>query len=94
LTRQSVSANAGTLFKNELIPDSNFYIPDLGSEFFHPGSGSAFKNLSILTPKLFISFKKYDPGCSSRIPDMDPEFFSGSGSQKIKQKQGIPDLQH
>jgi hypothetical protein len=26
-----------------------------------PGSGSAFKNLSILTPKLFLSFRKYDP---------------------------------
>jgi hypothetical protein len=50
-------------------------IPD--SKFFHPGSwildpnfsitdyGSASKNLS--NPKLFLSFRKYDPGCSSRI---------------------------
>jgi hypothetical protein len=49
--------------------------------FFHPGSqigtvsipgpGSAWKNLSILTPKetkkWFLSSRKYDPGCSSRI---------------------------
>jgi hypothetical protein len=37
-----------------------------------PGSS---KNLSILTPKKakkwFLSFKKYYPGCSSRIPDAD-----------------------
>jgi hypothetical protein len=55
------------------------FIPDL--TFFHPGSrirtvsipdpGSSSKNLSILTPKKpkkwFLSSKKYDPGCSSRI---------------------------
>ena len=54
-------------------------IPD--PTFFHPGSrirtvsipdpGSASKNLSILTPKKqkkwFLSSRKYDPGCSSRI---------------------------
>ncbi len=33
--------------------------------FFHPGSAS--KNLSILPEKLFLSSRKYDPGCSSRI---------------------------
>ncbi len=52
---------------------SGMFIPD--PTFFHPGSelspfripdpGSASKNLSILTP----SSRKYDPGCSSRIPD-------------------------
>jgi hypothetical protein len=31
------------------------------------GYGSASKNLSILTQKLFLSSRKYDPGCSSRI---------------------------
>jgi hypothetical protein len=55
------------------------FIPDPGSDFFpsripdpnclHPGSSS--KNLRILTPKKpkkwFLSSKKYDPGCSSRI---------------------------
>jgi hypothetical protein len=59
-----------------------------GSDFFHPGSrirtvsipdpGSSSKNLSILTPKKtkkwFLSSKKYDPGCSSRIPDPDADF--------------------
>ncbi len=54
------------------------FIPD--PTFFHPGSrirtvsipdpGSPSKNLSILTPKKwFLSSRKYDPGCSSRIPD-------------------------
>ena len=27
-----------------------------------------------LTQKLFLSSRKYDPGCSSRIPDPDPDF--------------------
>ena len=61
-------------------------IPD--PTFFHPGSrirtvsipdpGSSSKNLSILTQKKaikwFLSSKKYDPGCSSRIPDPDADF--------------------
>ncbi len=60
-------------------------IPD--PTFFHPGSrirtvsipdpGSS-KNFSILTPKKakkwFLSYKKYDAGCSSRIPDPDADF--------------------
>ena len=48
-----------------------FSIPD--PNCLHPGSSS--KNLSILThkkaKKWFLSSKKYDPGCSSRIPDPD-----------------------
>jgi hypothetical protein len=62
------------------------FIPD--PTFFHPGSrirtvsipdpGSSSKNLSILTPKKakkwFLSPKKYDPGCSFRIPDPDADF--------------------
>ncbi len=40
------------------ILDPNFSIPESGSES---------KNLSILTQKLFLSSRKYDPGCSSRI---------------------------
>jgi hypothetical protein len=49
------------------IPDPNCLYP-----------GSASKNLSILTPKKqkwFLSSKKYDPGCSSRIPDPDADFY-------------------
>ena len=56
--------------------------------FLHPGSrirtvsipdpGSSSKNLNILTPKKakkwFLSSKKYDLGCSSRIPDPDADF--------------------
>ncbi len=40
------------------IPDRNFSIPD---------PGSASKNLSILTQKWFLTSRKYDPSCSSRI---------------------------
>ncbi len=68
------------------IRDVYSRIPD--PTFFHPGSrirtvsipdpGSSSKNLSILTPKKakkwFLSSKKYDPGCSSRIPDPDADF--------------------
>ncbi len=43
---------------------SGMFIPD--PNFSYPGSAS--KNLSILTPKKwFLSSRKYDPGCSSRI---------------------------
>ncbi len=57
-----------------------FSIPDPGSELCIsiPDPGSS-KNLSILTPKKakkwFLSSKKYDPGCSFRIPDPDADFF-------------------
>jgi hypothetical protein len=61
------------------IPDPTFYHP--GSELSPsriPDPGSSSKNLSILTPqkrkKWFLSSKKYDPGCSSRIPDQDADF--------------------
>jgi hypothetical protein len=52
------------------------FIPNTGSPirlFSIPDPGSASKNLSILTPKKpkkwFLSSRKYDPSCSSRIPD-------------------------
>ncbi len=59
------------------------FIPD--PTFFHPGSELSpsripdpQKNLSILTPKKvnkwFLGSKKYDPGCSFRIPDPDADF--------------------
>jgi hypothetical protein len=76
-----------------------FSIPDPGSELSPsriPDPGSSSKNLSILTP-WFLSSKKYDPGCSSRIPDPDADFLPsriqgskrhpipdpGSGSTKL-----------
>jgi hypothetical protein len=55
------------------------FIPDPGSEFFPYRSAS-----SILTKKLFLSSRKYDPGLF--IPDPDPDFLlipdSGSRGQK------------
>ena len=60
---------------------SGMFIPD--STFFHPGSELSpsrilIKEFKILTPKKakkwFLSSKKYDPGCSSRIPDPDADF--------------------
>jgi hypothetical protein len=73
------------------IPDPTFFHP--GSELSPsriPDPGSASKNLSILTPKKpkkgFLSSRKYDPGCSSRIPDPDADLLPipdpGSRGQK------------
>jgi hypothetical protein len=49
-------------------PHPNFSIPDPGLK----RSRIRIKNLSFFKPKkLFLSSRKYDPGCSSRIPDPD-----------------------
>ncbi len=79
------------------IPDPTFSIPD--PNCLHPGSAS--KNLSILAPKKpkkwFLSSRKYDPGCSSRIPNPDADFLlipdPGSRGQKGTRSR-IPDPQH
>jgi hypothetical protein len=42
------------------IPEQNFFYP--GSEFFHPGSREYFNQKN-----WFISSRKDDPGCSSRM---------------------------
>ncbi len=60
---QSSVADPGCLSRMRFFhPGSRFEkIPD-------PGSGSSSKNLSIFTPKnCFLSFWKYDQGCSSRV---------------------------
>jgi hypothetical protein len=70
------------------------FIPDPGSGFFSiPDPGSSSKNLSILTPKKakkwFLSSKKYDPGCSSRIRRLT---FSHPGSRiQGSKRHPIPD---
>jgi hypothetical protein len=57
------------------------FIPD--PTFFHPGSELSpsrilIKEFNYFNPKkakkLFLSSKKYYPGCSSRIPDPDADF--------------------
>jgi hypothetical protein len=49
------------------------FIPD--PTFFHPGSRIRIKEFKYFNPKKtkkwFLSYRKYDPGCSSRIPDPD-----------------------
>jgi hypothetical protein len=68
-------------FCGEQCCGSGMFIPD--PTFFHPGSdlsipdpnffphpGSTSKNLNILTPKNFLSSRKYDTGCSSRIRNL------------------------
>ncbi len=64
-----------------------------GSRIFSiPDPGSASKNLSILTQKLFLSSQKYDPGCSSRIwiLTLYPSRIPGSKRHRIPD----PDPQH
>ncbi len=73
------------------VADPNFFHP--GSEFFSsririlsiPDPGFASKNLSILTNKLFLSSRKYNPCCSSRIRISDPDFLPipDSGVKKV-----------
>jgi hypothetical protein len=59
-------------------PGSDFFpsrIPD--PNFFHPGPGSRIriKEFKYFNPKKwFISSRKYDPGCSFRIPEPCPDF--------------------
>jgi hypothetical protein len=52
------------------------FIPD--PTFFHPGSRILIKEFKYFNPKKskkwFLSFKRYDPGCSTRIPDPDADF--------------------
>jgi hypothetical protein len=85
----------GSLDPTRMIP----ILLESEPNFFHPGSrdrilsildlGCASKNLSFFSPKKwFRSFRKYDPGCSSRIwiPKPDPDFLPipdpGSRGQK------------
>ncbi len=53
-----------------------FSIPD--PNCLHPGSRILIKECKYFNPqkakKWFLSSKKYDPGCSSRIPDPDADF--------------------
>ncbi len=91
------------------------FIPDPGSDFFpsripdpnclHPGSRIRIKEFKYFNPqkknkkKRFLSSKKYDPGCSSRIPDPDADFLPipdpGSRGQKgTRSRIPDPDPQH
>jgi len=56
-------------------PGFEFFLSRISGQKY-PGSESASKNLSEVfkkKKKMFPSSRKYDPGCSSRIPD--PDFF-------------------
>ncbi len=81
-------------------------VPDPGSDFFPsrilifsiPDPGSISKNFKYLNPKKwFLSFRKYDPGCSSRILIFYPSLISDPGSRGQKgtgSRNPDPDLQH
>jgi hypothetical protein len=57
------------------IPDPNFSNPDPGSRVKKiPDPGSASKNLNFLTQKTVSKLEKNELGCSSQIPDKDPDF--------------------
>jgi hypothetical protein len=61
-------ADPGCLSRIRLlsIPDPNC---------FHPGSRIRIKEFKYFNPKKwFLSCRKYDAGCSSQIPDPDPDF--------------------
>ncbi len=63
----------------DVYPGSDFFpsrIPD--PNCLHPGSRIRIKEFKYFNPKKpkkwFLSSWKYDPGCSSRIPDPDADF--------------------
>jgi hypothetical protein len=65
------------LRKQDVYPGSNFFpsrIPN--PNFFHPGSASKNFCTYFNPKKWFLSSRKYDPDCSSRIriPDPDPDY--------------------
>ncbi len=61
-------ADPGCLSRIRLFP-----IPD--PNCLHPGSRIRIKEFRYFNPKKwFLSSGKYDPGCSSRIPDPDADF--------------------
>ncbi len=87
-----LSLDPGSDFLPPRIPDPNC---------LHPGSRILIKELKYFNPKKkqkkwFLSSKKYDPGCSSRIPDpgpgcwLSPILDPGSRGQKGTQSR-IPD---
>ncbi len=73
------------------IPDTSFLHPRIpDSNFFHPGSWICIKEFKYFNPKKrFLSSRKYDPGCSSRIRIL---IFYPSRIQGSKMH-WIPDLQ-
>ncbi len=73
------------------IRDVQWFIPDPGSEFFHPGSRIRFKEFN-LTKKLFLSSRKYDPDCSSRIRILI--FYSSRIQGSKRHRIPDPDPQH
>ncbi len=81
-SKHSIVADPGPNFSH---PGSR--ISDSGSEFFFPDPESASKILGIVTQKKFLSSRKYDQGCSSRIPDPHP----GPGSWWFRYPSRIPD---
>jgi hypothetical protein len=81
---ESGNANENRFFKQyasrpsvlrirDVYPRSDFFsIPD--PNFFHPVSRILIKEFKYLTPKkLFLSSRKYDPGCSFQIRIPDPQ---------------------
>ncbi len=100
---RSLSWSRAVLRIRDVYPGSEFFpsrIPDPGSKRFpDPGYASASKNLSTFSPKkLFLSSRKYDPGCPSqiRIPDTDLEFLPipDPGIKKRHRRIPDPDPQH
>jgi hypothetical protein len=72
--------------------------PDPGSEFFHPQSQIPNKEFTYFylfnQKKWFLSSRKYDPGCSFRIPYPDPDFLPIPDPGSRGQKAPDPDTQH
>jgi hypothetical protein len=75
---KSIEANPAVLLIRDVYPGSDFFPSRIQDpNCLHPGSRilKEFNNFNPKKPKKwFLSSKKYDPGCSSRIPDPDADF--------------------
>ncbi len=88
---QHLLCNTPLIIHRASLRIRDMFIPDPGSECFSI-PGFPWKNWSILTQKLFLSSRKYDPGCSSRIqiliflpiPDLRSRGQKGAGGFRIR----------
>jgi hypothetical protein len=95
------------LIKAVILPVWRIRDKHPGSDFFpsrildpnclHPGSPILIKEFKYFNPppkkakKWFLSSKKYDPGCSSRIPDPDADFLPSRIPDPGSKRHPIPD---
>jgi hypothetical protein len=97
--REGETKKRSVLRIRDVYPGSRirlFSIPD--PNCLHPGSRILIEEFKYFNPKKnkkwFLSSKKYDPGCSSRIPDPDVDFLLSRIQESKRHPIPDPDPQH